>query len=70
MTQNKQGKDQHITAVHTEERHYPCKICPSNFPTANNLRGKGNYEGFLEFLLTFDICNVINVFRSSIGPHR
>ncbi len=38
--QTKGNRDQHITSVHTGEKSFPCKICPSKFSTAGALRGK------------------------------
>jgi KRAB domain-containing zinc finger protein len=36
----KRDRDQHITSVHTGEKYYQCKICPSNFCTKGQLKGK------------------------------
>ena len=38
--QTKEHRDQHITAVHTGEKSFQCKICPSKFSTSTKLRGK------------------------------
>ncbi len=40
IIQTKSLRDQHITSVHTREKYYSCKICPSKFSTADGLRGK------------------------------
>jgi KRAB domain-containing zinc finger protein len=42
--QEKYQRDQHITAVHTGEKSFSCKICPSKFSTAGLLRGKFYYN--------------------------
>ncbi len=39
IIQTKQDRDRHITSVHTREKYFPCKICPSKFSTAVGLRG-------------------------------
>jgi hypothetical protein len=40
IKQTKQHREGHITAVHTKEKHFPCKICSSNFSTENAVIGK------------------------------
>jgi hypothetical protein len=39
LMQTKSKRDHHITSVHTREKYFPCKICPSKFSTAVGLRG-------------------------------
>ncbi len=40
IMQTKQQRDEHITSVHTLEKSFSCKICPSKFSTSGLLRGK------------------------------
>jgi hypothetical protein len=42
LIQTKKNRDVHITSVHTLEKSFPCKICPSKFSTGGELRGKEN----------------------------
>ncbi len=44
IIQSKGRRDQHITSVHTKEKYFPCKICPSKFSAKTELRGKEKYE--------------------------
>ena len=50
IIQIKSLRDQHITSVHTLEKSFQCKICPSKFSTADGLRGKF-YKKYTFFLL-------------------
>jgi hypothetical protein len=44
IIQTKQDRDRHIISVHTKEKYFPCKICPSKFSTKKELSGKEKYE--------------------------
>jgi hypothetical protein len=53
--QKKHNRDRHITCVHTGEKSFMCKICPSKFSRAELLRGRENYECTRENII-YNLC--------------